>query len=704
MKDELLEKKNVENSPVESKKTENAVENENTENIENKENIDNSLKEDNNEKTINKVLKENNEVGVEEKAEEKKVEKISVVRKIKNWVFNTRVFPVLVGVVLLLKTMLLYKTSLFKNESFPIQTYLTMLTMAFLFILLFIMLPMLLKPRARFWTALLINILVSILLCVNEVYYNYSSNLISISQISNLQYGREISLALPNLIHIRQVLYFIDIIAIVILVIAKKIKIDKKAKFSFIPGIIYVVVIMIIASKHIPKWIDEASVHKYNKILQIESSSIYGYHYIDIKNNLNMKKNVKYKNKGEVQKAYNQLKDTYNSKYELKYDFTDIAKGKNVIIVQLESVQNFVVNRKINGHEITPNLNKFMKENIEFSNMHNQSYSSTADSEYGVMNSLYPLENGTSFSQYPANDYNDMYQNFKREDYTTTYIHGNYGGFWNRMAVYSRLKIDNVLFDDVFDEDTERINEYISDEALYKKVVEELKGCDGKFFVNIVAASSHIPFELEGMVDRENKLNFDPGEEYRDMFFGNYLEAVNYADYAFGEFIKDLKAEGLYDDTVILVYGDHAGLQMYNWEMMDFIKKVKPLNDIQTQINYSNVLCGMKIPGVKSMKIDKPTSKLDMKPTLCEICGVEDKFSLGMSMFSDKDFVCLNNGRIITDKYFYDGEWYTIQTGEKVDLSALSQEEVDKLNYYCDCLQKELDISLSINILNLLKK
>ena len=103
------------------------------------------------------------------------------------------------------------------------------------------------------------------------------------------------------------------------------------------------------------------------------------------------------------------------------------------------------------------------------------------------------------------------------------------------------------------------------------------------------------------------------------------------------------------------------------------------------------------------MKITKPTSKLDMKPTLMEICGIEDTFSLGQSLFSNKDFVCLNNGKIITDKYFYDGNWYSIQTGEKLDLSNMPEAEVEKLNDYCNSLQTELDISLSTNILNLLK-
>ncbi len=700
MEKKLLEKnvdniEEIEKGNIHKKENDTKIEIQNNTNIDKKENAKQT-----NEKNYN-TSNNNNTINQSKNFWQKTK---SVLAKTRTKIINTRIFPILIGFIILLKTIFLYKNGMYSNQSIGREMLITMSYMAGAFIAIFIIIPMLLKPRARFWATLLVDLLVSILLCINEIYYNYSSNLVSVSQISNLQYGKEISASLPDLIHIRQIAYFIDIILIIILVIAKKIRVNKNAKFSFIPGIIYTAVIVVISSNTIPKWIENASVHQYNKIMQIEASSIYGYHFIDIRNNFNMKKNVKYKTKTAVLEAYDDLKNKYNSKYTIPPEFIDIAKDKNVIILQLESVQNFVVNKKINGYEITPNLNNFLNENITFTNMHNQSYSSTADSEYGVMNSLYPLENGRSFAQYPSNNYNDIYQNFKNGNYTTTYIHGNYGGFWNRDAVYSRLKIDNLLFDNVFDENTERINGYISDEELYKKVIEELKGYNDKFFINIIAASSHIPFELEGIENRENKLDFDPGEEYRDILFGNYLEAVNYADYAFGLFLENLKEAGLYEDTVILVYGDHAGLQMYNWEMEDFMKIENPeLNDIQTQINYSNVLCGLRVPGLGYMQIDKPVSKLDIKPTLTQICGVEDKFSLGMSMFSDKDFVCLNNGKIITDKYFYDGDWYLIQSGDHLDLSTMPQTEVDKLNFYSDSLQKELDISLSINILNLLK-
>ena len=113
------------------------------------------------------------------------------------------------------------------------------------------------------------------------------------------------------------------------------------------------------------------------------------------------------------------------------------------------------------------------------------------------------------------------------------------------------------------------------------------------------------------------------------------MEALNYADYAFGIFVDELKANGLYDDTVILLFGDHYGMQMYNEEMLDFIEKREySLNNVDAEINYINVACGLKIPGVEHLILNKPVSKLDIKPTLASICGLEDSISLGTNMFA----------------------------------------------------------------------
>ena len=204
---------------------------------------------------------------------------------------------------------------------------------------------------------------------------------------------------------------------------------------------------------------------------------------------------------------------------------------------------------------------------------------------------------------------------FHNKGYTTSYMHGNYGYFWNRTNVYNNMEVDYIELKDKFMDISEDIMGYLSDELLYKQAVEKLKEYDNPFISYIVAASSHTGFTLDGLQDR-SKVNIDVGK-YKDTFFGNYLESVNYADYAFGIFIQKLKNADLYDDSVIILYGDHNGLDMYNNEMIEFLKELDSnLIDTDIKLNYIRVLAGMKIPGINNLRIDKPVSKLDIKPTL----------------------------------------------------------------------------------------
>ena len=401
--------------------------------------------------------------------------------------------------------------------------------------------------------------------------------------------------------------------------------------------------------------------------------------------------------------AYNELKDDYNVKYgQSNYYLEGSMKGKNVIILQLESIQEFVLHKTINGKEITPNLNKFLDENIEFSNMFMQSYSSTADSEFSTISSLYPMENGMSFSRYYTNSIDDIFSMFHQDNYTTSYMHGNYGYFWNRGNVYNLLPVDHLELKDSFEDISENIMGYLSDELLYKQAVEKIKNYEKPFMSYIVSASSHTAFTLDGLQD-PSKVQIDVGK-YKGTFFGNYLESVNYADYAFGLFIEELKDAGLYDDTVILLYGDHNGLEMYNEEMIDFLTQLNPdINDVDIRLNYIRVACGMKIPGIEHLEIEKPVSKLDIKPTFAYLCNLNDGMSLGTNMFARKDFICLNNERIVSSRYYYDGDWFEIGTGNLVDLNSLSDDEKELLNEYEKDMRTELDISKSINIHNLLK-
>ena len=634
--------------------------------------------------------------------EEKKIVNKEKVKEVANRFFNSIWFPILIGALLLLKTIMFYENTITIRET--IDKKLVVGTGCFL--ITFICIICTLPNRARTTSTLILDGLLSILLFADNVYYIYSSSVLSVAQITNLQYGEEIMGTIPMLLDIKQILYFADIILILVLLLSKVLKIQKKDKANWkinilrtLSGVVAICMFFTIDSKYVK----EAGEDPYNKDTQVKKGTIYGYHISDIESLVNIKNNAKYNKKEEMMLNYEELNEKYDKKYgESNYNLEAIAKGKNVIILQLESIQEFVINKTINGKEITPNLNKFINENIEFSNMFMQSYSTTADSEFSTVTSLYPMENGMSYSRYYSNKYDDIFTMFKNEGYDTSYMHGNYGYFWNRENVYKSFGVNHLELKDSFEDISEDVMGYLSDELLYKQAVEKLETYNTPFFSFIVSASSHTGFTLDGLQD-ESKVSIDVGK-YKDTFFGNYLESVNYADYAFGTFIEELKDANLYDDTIILIYGDHNGIDMYNEEMLDFLHQTNPnINDVDIKLNYIRVACGMKIPGIEGLTIEKPVSKLDIEPTFEYLINGNSGVSLGTNMFARKDFVALNNERIITSRYYYDERWFRRIDGTEVNFEEFSEDEKELLNEYYNDMKEELAISTSISINNLLK-
>ena len=617
-------------------------------------------------------------------------------KEILNTIINSSYFPIIISILLILKTILFYKSTVSIQEEIYKKTIVN--TAIFIFSLFGI--TYLIPRKGRNIIGIVINVIFSILLFADNLYYNYSNNVLSIMQITNIQYGEEIMSTLPMLIKPSQILYFIDLILLLIGFISRFIKIKKTEKVKKINNIpvkilagILCFSLLFMNCVYSNGMVVEAP---YNRDTQIKEATIFGFHVSDIANSFNTKKQAKYKNKDEMLADYNLLKEEYINEYEnFESIYEGSMKGKNVIILQFESLQEFVVNKKINGKEITPNLNKFINENIELSNMYMQSYSTTADSEFSTVTSLYPMENGMAYSKYYKNTYDNIFKMFHNAGYTTSYMHGNEGYFWNRSNVYKNMQVDNIELKDQFEDTSEEVMEYLSDELLYKQAVEKMKNYQAPFVSFVVSASSHTGFTLDGLQDM-SKVNIDVGK-YKNTFFGNYLESANYADYAFGVFVQELKNAGLYDDSVIILYGDHNGLDMYNAEMLDFLKKLDSnVTDVDIQLNYIRVLAGMKIPGITEMKIEKPVAKLDIKPTLAYLCGLDEGFSLGTNMLGNKNFVCLNNERIITDKYYFDEKWHDINSGNEISIT----EDLDK---YYNYMKEELDISKSVILYDMLK-
>jgi phosphoglycerol transferase MdoB-like AlkP superfamily enzyme len=176
------------------------------------------------------------------------------------------------------------------------------------------------------------------------------------------------------------------------------------------------------------------------------------YHYLDFYNfisfNISRKSPVSKSEQTAIQTFF-QDNSFHNN------NLNGAAKGKNLIMIQVEALQEFVINAKINGQEITPNLNKWIKKSAYFNNFFYQvSAGGTSDAEFMSNNSLYPSPSGAAYYLYPNNEYNSLPKSLKDNGYSTAALHGFKGTFWNRDVMYKAVGFDNFYSERDFNIDS----------------------------------------------------------------------------------------------------------------------------------------------------------------------------------------------------------------------------------------------------------
>lgn len=610
--------------------------------------------------------------------------------------------------------------------------------------------------------------LATLLIYFDYIYWSYSNNFLSLYQLVNLQYAKEIGSGLMVLINIKNLLTFWItnlLVAICSIIVYKKTHNSKKthdgkdsktivkaeldsanqanlkSKVSFTVSsnstgnpnntsssnstenpnntsssnstensnnisslksklfktvliVLIVVINVIVVTKNINGIYKDK---QYNKSLIVQNASIYYYHYEDVKDYIS---SLFFKEDVDTDK----LAEIYNSNVLSKTNgpqYTGIAQNKNVIILQLESLNKYIINKSVNGKEIMPNLNKFYRENIYCEDMYNQGLGTTADSEFEMENSMYPLENGYVFQKYYNNTWLDIYSTLKKQGYYTSFMHPNTSTFWNRREVYNTgYKIDE--YDDINDfPEIERAGEFHSDEGFLKEAVKKMNSYEGNFCTTLVSVTTHIPFYLTGVSDLENKLTFteDDVKEYEDETFRNYLISCNFVDYAFGEFIKELKETGLYDNSIIVVYGDHgSGMSVDDIQKL-YEENGEEYNSFEQATKDVHIPFGLSIPNFNdSLRIKRAVSKIDIKPTILDLLGVQDTFSLGKSIFSDKDYSFIKGLGYVTSKdYCFNDICYNRKTMQEIEKDERANKLIEKM-------ENEIYLSDTIIKNNLLAK
>jgi hypothetical protein len=384
--------------------------------------------------------------------------------------------------------------------------------------------------------------------------------------------------------------------------------------------------------------------------------------------------------------------------------YRGIAEGRNVITIQVEALQNFVLNLEYNGQVITPNLNALLtQDTLYFDNYYYQiGGGNTADAEFAVNNSLYAPVDEAAYSRYADNDFYSMAKLLKDNGWTSaTAFHGYVNTFWNRNVAYPGQGFDAYLSgSDYYAEPAEVAGMGVSDGEFFVRAVDYLKEQNGPFYAFMVTLTSHYAFELPAQY---NMLTLK--DEHVGTLFGNYLQSVHYFDHAVGMLIDALKAANLYDNTIITFYGDHFGLPVYDWQSKLFLTEL--LGTEYTYESHFNVPLMIHIPGSGVTETKSVAGgHIDVMPTLLHLLGLKNEKGImfGESLLRlESNVVCqqqhLGRGSFISDEVFFQfplsgialnaeanaiGTWEVLNPSDYIAISDAAREEIEQCMYLLD--------------------
>lgn len=563
---------------------------------------------------------------------------------------------------------------------------------------------------------------------VNAHYYGYYSSFVSVSLLATSTFITDVSdVVIEDVLHIEYFVYLWQLIGLILVnyVIKKQnkqISKEKSNKILFKKTIITSFIILLIPCIFITNSQWNRLRNLWNRETVVRTFGIYVYQFDDLFQSFRPQINNLFGHDTAYKKVSEYYKENKVPKEENEY--TNIFEGKNVIVIHAESIQSIALNKSFNGKEVTPNLNKIIKESIYFSNFYSQvGVGTSSDAEFTFATSLMPSTNGTVFVNYFDREYVTIQKLIKEKGYYVASMHANNGDFWNRQQMHQNMGYDK-FYNKKYYEIDETIGMGLTDKSFFRQsipYIKEIKETYSNYYITLLMLSNHTPFSDENLskeIDTAMTYTID-GEEItanpiEGTMLENYFNSVHYADEALGEFIESLEKEGLLDNTVLIIYGDHdARIDKNDYDLYyNYNPKTNSLynknDENYVEYNKYDYFLDKKVPFIIWTKdkeyvteVTTPTGMIDVLPTIGNMLNIQSDYQLGHDIFSLKNndnVIVFTDGSYITKDIYYVAQKNMIYpiSGEAVE------EKVVKEN--SEMADKIIEISNDIINYNLIKE
>lgn len=597
-----------------------------------------------------------------------------------------------------LKTMWAYHIDFNLDLENPYQEFLTIINPIPLGLLLVGFALYFKKTRSFYIASWIFYTIINLLLLANSIYYREFSDFITFSaMLASSKTSAGLGDSALNLLRIWDIIYILDYIILITLFVTKKIKKDDR-RLNYRVGIATTAFSLLLFSANLfLAEIDRP------ELLTRGFSNVYVVRALGLPAFTAYSGNQTYQAQKErnhaTAKDLKTVKEYVSSHYAAPNpDYYGIGKGKNVIVIHLESFQQFLIDYKLNvdgqEHEVTPFINSLYHSNetISFANFfHQVKAGKTSDAETLMENSLFGLNSGSFMVNYGGDNTQFSTPNILAQNgnYTSAVFHGNVGTFWNRNNAYKQWGY-NYFFDSSYFAKQTKDNSFqygLNDKYMFADSIKYLERMQQPFYTKFITVSNHYPYtSLKGESDEEGF----PLAKTDDETINGYFATANYLDASLQAFFNYLKESGVYNNSIIVLYGDHYGISnSRNTSLAELLGK-----NSETWTDYDNAMLQrvpymIHIPGYTKGFISQTYGgEVDNLPTLLHILGIDTSnyVQLGQDLLSTQNTQTVafrTAGSYVTPEYTsYSGHLYYTPTGQEItnpdETTKLKTKEIRK--------------------------
>lgn len=596
----------------------------------------------------------------------------------KKWSTHSLLFAAVV--LTWLKTFIVYHTS-FDLKLENIMQHIILFINPLSFLLLFFGLSLFfLKEKTAKRFILAGSTILAFVLYANVVFYRFFTDFITLPVLFQTSNFGDLGSSATNSIYFTDIFYFTDVILLFVFArylskhsehLVRK-PMHRKAYFVFAAAIFFLN--LGLAEIQRPQLLTRS----FDREMLVKNIGTYNYHLYDVYVQSKSQAQRAFADGSELVEVNNYVRSNH---VENTSPLQGIAKDKNIIVVSMESLQNFVINEDMNGEVITPFLNELTNDpdTMYFSNFYHQTgLGKTSDSEFIVENSLYPLGGGAVFFTHSGNTFNSLSERLGENGYYTSVMHANNKSFWNRDIMYQSLGIDTFYDIESYTiEEGQAVNWGMKDIPFFEQSVEILKQEEQPFFTRMITLTNHYPFTL----DEEDK--FIPEYTSNSGTLNRYFQTVRYMDESLRFFFDELKEQGLYEDSIIVMYGDHYGIsENHNKAMSQFLGE-EVTHYVSAKLQEVPLFIHIPDSGLGGERTDI-AGQIDLRPTLLHMAGIDTSkdIQLGTDLFAEgrEQKVIFRDGGFVTeDVLFTKNTCYDANTGEEIEV-ATCDEEITRTN------------------------